>query len=276
MWRHSHQAQNSHSHTRTFPSLTLAPRTSFSQVDMWSLGVILYILLSGRHPFDAPGRSDAQMRRAIQTSEVSFEHSCFSEVSDEAKQLIRSLLRHDPSHRLNPPALLNHPWVVGTNVSAVPITGSDQNLKQYQRMRRKWSTALVVSMHKQAAIKKRFSERDRKRDQIGRHASDENGQGVAAAELGDKGGSGSGTDLEVRELLEDAFKEFDPEGKGYVLETDLAGIIKRLGQQVTPDELQQMISALEGGSGRTPPGTPPQRIPSGIRRLRASVRSITR
>ena len=245
---------------------------------MWSLGVILYILLSGRHPFDAPGRSDAQMRRAIQTGEVSFEHSCFSEVSDEAKQLIRSLLRHDPSHRLNPPALLNHPWVVGTNVSAVPITGSDQNLKQYQRMRRKWSTALVVSMHKQAAIKKRFSERDRKRDQIGRHASDENGQGVsAAAELGDKGGSGSGTDLEVRELLEDAFKEFDPEGKGYVLETDLAGIIKRLGQQVTPDELQQMISALEGGSGRTPSGRPApkksgDKTPEGIGKIHYQVK----
>ena len=119
---------------------------------MWSLGVILYILLSGRHPFDAPGRSDAQMRKCIQTGELSFAHASWSDVSDEARQLIRSLLRLDPAERLNPTALLSHSWVVGTGVSEVPIRDSDLNLKKYQIVRRKFSTALVASMHKQASV----------------------------------------------------------------------------------------------------------------------------
>ena len=103
------------------------------QVDMWSLGVILYIILSGRHPFDAPARSDAHMRRCIQPAEVSFAHASWSDVSDEAKQLIKSLLQLDPSKRLQPTELLRNPWVVGTGVSEVPIRCVTRALSRAQR-----------------------------------------------------------------------------------------------------------------------------------------------
>ena len=187
----------------------------------------------------------------IQTGELSFAHSSWSDVSDDAKQLIRSLLRLDPAQRLKPPALINHPWVVGTGVSEVPIRDSDVNLKNYDLVRRKWSTALVASMHKQATIRKRISERNRdvsrkKERQPLPHAPGDAAALSAAANLDSPAVGDLEVTGEVRELLEDAFKEFDPDGKGYVLKKDLAGITRRLGQQVTPDELSQMIAALEG------------------------------
>ena len=212
------------------------------------------------------------MRRSILRGDLSFDSATWNDVSDGAKELIRLLLRRDPNRRLDPSQLLQHPWIVGTGVSEVPIRGSDINLKLFQGMRRKWSTALVVSMHKQAAIKKRNSERggrqhaallgkDRGRGagasptELVRSAYEELRFGATSAGATraadeslmrkDSGGSG---DVEARELLSDAFKVFDPEGKGYVLEKDLGGIIKQLGQQMTPDEVKQMISVLEGSA----------------------------
>ncbi|KAI8872282.1 Pkinase-domain-containing protein, partial [Ramicandelaber brevisporus] len=79
-------------------------------VDMWSLGVILYVCLSGSPPFSeelAPPRMTDQIR----LGRYSFPSPWWDHISDAAIDLIRGLLKVDPSERLTVREALAHPWM---------------------------------------------------------------------------------------------------------------------------------------------------------------------
>jgi len=111
--------------------------------------------LVGSHPFDAPGRTDAQMRKAIQQGRVEFPSPQWDGVSGEAIDLIERLLQADPRSRLDAPSLLRHPWVVGRNLSTTPLLESGRRLQEYQRAAAKWKATLLSSMVQQAATMRR-------------------------------------------------------------------------------------------------------------------------
>lgn len=67
-------------HARLLVSLLLC---LFQSVDMWSMGVIIYIILAGYRPFDA--MDQARLRRKIKAGVFRFHDECWSEVSNEAK-----------------------------------------------------------------------------------------------------------------------------------------------------------------------------------------------
>ena len=76
--------------------------------DIWSLGVLLYILLSGYMPF--PAKSRAELFDKITDGTYNFNHKEFYKVSPEAKDLITQMLKLSPSKRPSAAKILEHPW----------------------------------------------------------------------------------------------------------------------------------------------------------------------
>jgi len=79
------------------------------QADMWSLGVIMYVILCGYPPFH--GDTDEEVLQKVRSGQFTFVKSDWKGVSEDAQKLIRNLLKMNPIDRFTAQQALNDVWI---------------------------------------------------------------------------------------------------------------------------------------------------------------------
>ncbi|XP_014510013.1 calcium-dependent protein kinase 28 isoform X2 [Vigna radiata var. radiata] len=136
-------------------------RKSGPQSDVWSIGVITYILLSGRRPFW--DKTEDGIFKEVLRKKPDFQRKPWQTISDAAKDFVKKLLVKDPRARLTAAQALSHPWVrEGGEASEIPIDISVlSNMRQfvkYSRLKQFALRALASTLNEEelADLKDQF------------------------------------------------------------------------------------------------------------------------
>lgn len=132
----------------------LAQKPYGKAVDVWSIGVISYILLCGYPPFY--DENDANLFAQILKGEFEFDSPYWDEISDSAKDFIKNLMCVNVEKRFTCKKALAHPWISGNAASSKNIHGtvSEQLKKNFAKSRWKqaYHAATVIRQMQRMAL----------------------------------------------------------------------------------------------------------------------------
>ena len=184
--------------------------------DIWSCGVIMYILLSARPPFG--GENDNEIMERVAVGRYDLESPPFNKLSRNSIDLIKKLLTIDPNRRITAEEALNHPWFKEFKSQEIynricdrdTIKNLIDNLKQYRRTSILQETALAYLVHHFPQIKdvvnscKLFNQIDKSGD--GKITKDELYKGLSERYKSDT----------LKKDVEEIYKNLDMDNNGYI------------------------------------------------------------
>ena len=206
--------------TAYLPPETLANRQDASPteaVDCFAAGVIMYIVLTGSHPFDPTGEAtEEEIEETIlkcgQSQEYLhrfvFDDARTEHLSPSSISLLKALLQPNPMHRMTSKEFEAHPWIQGEAASGDVLPDSDLRLKRFWQKRfraaivRKYG--LVVGSTTMITDDQNLREIFRSMDVDGNGTVDRNELKLALA------------DIVAEEYMEDILQSLDSDGDGTI------------------------------------------------------------
>ncbi len=193
----------------------IAPEVLFEKYDekcdVWSIGIIMYILLCGYPPFN--GDNDNEILNKIKVGKFVFPAEEWANVSEEAKDLISCMLRFNPAERLSAAQCLVHPWFqdhLGKKVDAMLSTRCLENMKKFHAERKLQQAALTY-------IVNHLLSKEEKNEMLELFQSfDKNGDGVLSKEEIFEGYKASLGEIEARKECERIMSEIDIDKSGTI------------------------------------------------------------
>ncbi|TKW17330.1 hypothetical protein SEVIR_5G359200v4 [Setaria viridis] len=242
------------------------------EADIWSIGVILYILLCGVPPFWA--ESEHGIFNAILRGQVDFSSDPWPRISPGAKDLVKKMLTTDPRKRISAYDVLNHPWIKEDGEAPdTPLDNAVTNrLKQFRAMNQFKKAALRViagclSEEEIRGLKEMFKSMDA--DNSGTITVDELRRGLAKQgtklseaeveqlmEAADADGNGTidyeefitatmhMNRMDREEHLYTAFQYFDKDGSGCISKEELEQALKEKGL-LDGRDIKEIISEVD-------------------------------
>ncbi|CAI7928509.1 unnamed protein product [Closterium sp. NIES-54] len=144
-------------------------RRSGPESDVWSIGVITYILLSGRRPFW--DRTEAGIFNEVLKKRPDFREKPWPNVSSSAKDFVKKLLKKDPRARPTAAQALSHKWVKeGGDASSVPldiaVLSNMREFVKYSRLKQMALKALATTLEENEvqALRDQFNAMDINKD----------------------------------------------------------------------------------------------------------------
>jgi len=247
------------------------------EADIWSCGVILYILLCGWPPFH--GETTQKIFKNIMSKPLDLKSPPWPKISDAAKDCVRKMLARDPRKRLTAEEVLNHPWMQENGVATDTVIPEVLvRMRQFTQMNKLKKNALKVFASSLPAndlvgLKEMFQAMDT--DNSGTISVEELHEGLKkkgtqmnhqeAQYIMDNIDVNGNSRIDYEEFLAatlaynklnrednmmEAFKFFDVAGSGFITKQEILDGLHKLGEDADTDEINNIMSqADKNGDG---------------------------